>query len=134
MSTEVSNNNSQLSQEATPREGTRGGRFYRPSVDIVETKEELLLKCDMPGTSAEHISLAYENGALTLHGAVPARQPKDMTYLLQEYGIGDFHREFQVNEAIDSSRISAEYTNGVLVVRLPKAEAAKPRKIEVRNI
>jgi len=115
------------------REGTRGGPFYRPSVDIVETQDELLLKAEMPGTAAEDVSLDYDKGLLTLHGKVKARQPENMKYIFQEYGVGDFHREFTVTNEIDSSRISAEYTDGVLTVHLPKAEAAKPKRIAVKT-
>jgi HSP20 family protein len=50
---------------------------------------------------------------------------------LEEYGVGDFLRTFRVGEQIDASRISAEYSNGVLKLRLPKAEAVRPRKIKV---
>jgi HSP20 family protein len=53
--------------------------------------------------------------------------------LLQEYGVGDFYRTFKVSEQIDSTRISAEYHDGVLTIHLPKVEAAKPRKISVQS-
>jgi HSP20 family protein len=91
-----------------------------------------LLKADLPGASAESISLDYNGGNLVLHAAVAARQPENTTYLIREYGVSDFHREFQVNEEIDSGKIAAEYRDGVLTVHLPKAEAAKPRRIEVK--
>ena len=51
--------------------------------------------------------------------------------LLREYGVGDYYRSFQVSEAIDAGKISAEYADGVLTLHLPKAEAVKPRKIAV---
>lgn len=114
------------------REQTRAGRFYRPNVDIVENENELLLKADLPGASAESISLDYNGGNLVLHAAVAVRQPENTTYLIREYGVADFHREFQVNEEIDSGKIAAEYRDGVLTVHLPKAEAAKPRRIAVK--
>jgi HSP20 family molecular chaperone IbpA len=52
--------------------------------------------------------------------------------LLHEYGVGDFYRTFRVSQQVDASRITAEYENGVLTLHLPKAEAARPRKIEVQ--
>jgi HSP20 family protein len=53
--------------------------------------------------------------------------------LLREYGIGDYRRTFRVSEQIDASRISAQYRHGVLTLRLPKAERARPRKIKVEG-
>lgn len=112
-------------------ERTRGGRVYRPSVDIVEKPEELLLIADLPGTNPDEIDVRFENGTLTLYGRVKERQMEKAEQLLREYGIGDFYRTFQVNETIDAERISAEYRDGVLTLHLPKVEAVKPRKIQV---
>lgn len=122
----------QESPNEVSREGTRGGAFYRPNVDIIDKPDELVLKADMPGVGADGVSLNYEMGTLTLHGTVKARQPEKQMYLMREYGIADFHREFNINEEIAPEGIHAEYKNGVLVVRMPKAEAAKPRSIEVK--
>ena len=100
--------------DTVSREGTRGGRFFRPNVDIIEMENELLLKADMPGTAVDKVSVDYDKGLLTLHGTVEERQPENIQFLLQEYGVADFHREFVINEEIDHERISADYKNGVL--------------------
>jgi len=118
--------------EVERMEHTRNVRHYRPNVDILETKDELTVLADMPGVKAEGIDLHFENGTLTIHGKVDARQPDDTEYLLCEYGLGDFYRTFQVSETIDAAKIAAEYRNGVLTLHLPKVEAAKPRKIAVQ--
>ena len=112
-------------------EQTRGGQFYRPHVDILEQEDELLLLADMPGLRSEDIELSFEDRQLTIHGHVRPRQEGQTRYLLQEYGIGDFYRTFQVSEQIDPERIHASYTDGVLMLHLPKVEAARPRKIAV---
>ncbi len=114
-------------------ETTRGGNVYRPSVDIVENEQELLLCADMPGLREEDIDISFENGTLTLHGHAQPRRQEGAEYLLEEYGVGDFYRTFKVSEKIDASRISAEYQSGVLTLHLPKAEEAKPRKIAVKT-
>jgi HSP20 family molecular chaperone IbpA len=116
-----------------PTEQKRGGRWYRPNVDIVESAEELTVVADVPGAKGDDIDIHFENGSLTLHARVMPRQPADTDLLLQEYGVGDFQRTFQLGESIDANRISAEYRDGVLTLHLPKVEAAKPRKIEVRT-
>lgn len=121
--------------EATPVdvERTRTQPCYCPDVDIVENAEELTVFADMPGVHSEDIDVRFENGTLTIHGAVCARQPEETRFLCREYGVGDFQRTFQVSETIDAARIAAEYRDGVLTLHLPKVEAAKPRKIAVKS-
>ncbi len=117
--------------QITPTEHTRSVRHYAPNVDIVERGDELTVYADMPGTTADDIDINFENGTLTIHGKATQRQGDDTNYVLCEYGIGDFYRTFRVSEVIDSQRISAECTDGVLVLHLPKVDAIKPRRIEV---
>ena len=114
-------------------ESTRGGLYFTPRVDIVETENELTLYAELPGVRAEDVDLHYEKGELVLHGRVRPRQAQAKQLLLQEYEEGDFYRVFAIHESIDPSRISGECKNGVLVVHLPKAEAARPRQIQVRG-
>ena len=114
-------------------EHTRSGVFFRPNVDILEYAEELVLLADVPGASAGDVDLKFEDGTLTIHAKVPPRQDEQVEYLLQEYGVGDFYRTFQISEAVDASRISAEFSDGVLMLHLPKAEAVKPHKIAVKG-
>ncbi len=112
-------------------EATRSGQFYVPPCDIIEKDDELLLLADVPGVRKDQIDIRFEDGTLTLHAKVEPRQD-DQKYLLREYGVGDFYRTFQVSEAVDAARISADYADGVLTLHLPMAEAVKPRKIEVK--
>jgi HSP20 family protein len=71
---------------------------------------------------------------LVLHGKVRPREVgRQASPLLQEYREGDFYRTFTIHESVDSSRIEAEVKNGVLVIHLPKTEAARPRQITVRG-
>ncbi len=120
-------------QEVSRVEHTRNRAHFRPSVDIVETADELLVMADMPGASAESIDIRFENGSLSIHGKVADRQDAGAAFLLREYEVGDFHRMFEVSEMIDPERIHAEYKLGVLTLHLPKADAAKPRKIAVKG-
>jgi len=113
-------------------EATRGGVYFTPRVDIVETDKELTLYAEVPGVRSEDVDLRYENGELLLHGRVRLRQGQRQHLLLQEYEDGDFYRAFTIHESIDSTRIAAECKNGVLTVHLPKVEAARPRQINVK--
>jgi HSP20 family protein len=123
----------QVSEKApSETERTRTGNVYRPLVDILEDKDELILVADLPGTRSDSIDINFDDGTLTIQGQVEPRYNPDQQLLLVEYGLGDFYRTFRVSEQIDSSRIHATYADGVLTVHLPKVEAAKPRKIEVR--
>jgi HSP20 family molecular chaperone IbpA len=118
-------------ERSNEAEGTRAGEFYRPAVDILEHPDELLVHADIPGTKSEDIEVNFEDGALTIHAKVKERLHGGREPLIREYGVGDFRRTFRVSEIIDGTRISASYRDGVLTLRLPKAEAAKPRKIQV---
>ncbi len=119
-------------REVGTQEPTRTMPRYRPLVDIEEHSDELRVIAEVPGAKADDIDINYENGILTLHARVRPRQPEGANYLVREYGIGDYYRAFEVSETIDPSRISADYTDGVLVLHLPKAEKAKARKVEVK--
>jgi len=119
--------------EQARAERTRCGRCYRPNVDILEKPDELLVLADVPGATPETIDVKFEDGTLTIHAQVEPRQDAQTQYLLAEYGVGDFVRSFEVSEAIDSAKISAEYADGVLTLHLPKAEAVKPRVIKVQS-
>jgi HSP20 family protein len=119
--------------EAARPEATRGGVYFTPRVDIVETDQELTLYAEVPGVGPEDVDLRYENGELVLHGRVRPRRSPQQAPLLQEYDEGDFYRAFSIHESIDSTRIGAECKNGVLTVHLPKAEAVRPRQINVRG-
>jgi HSP20 family protein len=117
--------------ESPVAERTRNGMEFRPNVDIQELENELLVIADVPGARGDSIDLNFEDGTLTIHAEVPPRQSEDLTYLRQEYEIGDYYRTFQVSEAVDASKISAQYADGVLTLHLPKTEAVRPRKIQV---
>jgi len=114
-------------------ERTRDRQVYSPNVDIMENKDGLVLKADMPGVGIKDIDIQYEDGLLTLHAKVEPRQDDSNTsYLLREYGVGDFYRSFRVGEGVEVDQIRAELKDGVMTLHLPKAEALKPRKIAVR--
>jgi len=107
---------------------------YTPAVDILETDDELLLLVDVPGASPEAIDIEYDRGRLTIAVGVAERQGPQTQYTHREYGVGEFRRTFQVGKEIDASRMEAEVRDGVLTLHLPKAEAAKARKVAVKVV
>jgi HSP20 family protein len=125
-------NTSKDRAEQTHTEPTRGGVHFAPRVDICESAHELTLYAELPGVRPEDVDLHYEKGELTLYARVRPRH-EGRPLLVQEYEEGDFYRAFTIHESIDASRIEAECKNGVLVVHLPRVEAARPRQINVKG-
>lgn len=113
-------------------ERTTGGLTYSPRIDIWEKNDELVLYADLPGVAPEDLEIRFENRELTIHGKVQPRLEK-LNFLYGEYGVGDFYRTFTIGEMIDADKIQAELHNGVLTLHLPKIEAVKPRRIEVKS-
>ena len=112
-------------------ERTRNGTTYTPRFDIVETDDELALYGGLPGVAKDDLDVRFENGELTVQAKVASRHTEH-EFLYGEYGIGDFHRSFSIDETIDAEKISAQLHNGVLTLHLPKVETAKPRRITVK--
>lgn len=115
----------------TKSESTRNVPIFVPAVDIFESANELTLLADMPGVPIENVDIDLDNDQLTIRGIADAVQ-EEGTVLLREYSVGDYYRQFTLSNVIDRERIQASMKDGVLKVVLPKAEAAKPRKIEVK--
>jgi HSP20 family protein len=110
---------------------TRGA--WVPPVDIFENdNHELVLKAELPDVTREDISLRVENNTLTISGHKKAETDvKEQQYRRIERTYGSFSRSFTLPSTVDASAIAADYKNGVLTVRLPLREEAKPRQIQV---
>jgi HSP20 family molecular chaperone IbpA len=104
--------------------------WFTPRFDLFEDEDGYVLMGDMPGVEPHNLDVTYENQEVMIHGKVPPRHTEGQ-YFAEEYGVGDFHRSFNVGEQVEGSLINAELSNGVLTVRLPKRAEAKPRKIKV---
>ena len=104
-----------------------------PYVNIGEYKDEIQVVVEIPGASKEDVKLQLHNGMLTISGdrKVPT-DSKDSQWLRREISYGSFSRTITLPEQIDAEKVTAEYTNGLLRVTLPKLEAAKPKEITIR--
>lgn len=117
----------------TQAEGTRDVPVYIPAVDIYESEDALTLLADMPGVGPDNVTIDIRENQLTIRGNVTPEETKER-FLLQEYGVGDYYRQFTLGRAIDQSKIEASMKDGVLMLKLPKAEAIKPRQIAVKAV
>jgi len=86
----------------------------------------------MPGVDQKSINITIDQGVLMIQGNVDTTPVEGYELEYQEYDIGDYQRSFTLTDTVDQDKISANYKNGVLELILPKAEEAKPRKIEVK--
>ena len=118
-------------QQIQGTEQTRPGRYFMPDVDICENDDALYLWADMPGVSDKDVDVTLKSGVLTITGVVSTSGYDQLAPLYSEYNVGNYVRQFTLNEEIDETRIRARMRNGVLEVELPKREQAKPRRIEV---
>ena len=121
-------------QELSPSEGTERTRecpCFAPRADIFETKDGIDVLVDMPGVSAETVDITLEKNVLTINGYVEPYGPEGYTLAWAEYRDGDYQRRFTLSDEIDREKIEANIRDGVLRLHLPKAEAAKTRKIAV---
>jgi HSP20 family protein len=113
--------------------GFTTGNTWVPPVDIYQTGEhELVLKAELPEMTRENIDVTVENFVLTVKGEKKlGADVKEEQFHHIERRYGAFSRSFSLPRTVDASKVSAEYKNGVLTVRLPLREEAKPKQIKV---
>jgi HSP20 family protein len=113
--------------------GVAQASAWLPPVDIYQAgDQELVLKAELPDMSREDIGITVENFVLTITGEKKfAKDVKEEQFHHVERRYGTFTRSFSLPQTVDGGKVSAEYTNGVLTVRLPLREEAKPRQIKV---
>ncbi|HZN02416.1 MAG TPA: Hsp20/alpha crystallin family protein [Candidatus Polarisedimenticolia bacterium] len=112
--------------------GPEGVGSWAPPVDIVEEPERLLFRAEIPGVSKDDIDIKVENGTLILRGEKKQElEVEGETSHRVERFYGAFTRSFALPATIDADKIQARYKDGVLELVLPKAEIAKPRKIQI---
>ena len=102
-----------------------------PLVDIYENDDEILLHADMPGVLKDGISINIDNGKLTLSGTRKMEATGAVQW--EEFESMEYRRNFSVPQTIDVGKIIAVLKDGILRLQLPKSEAAKPRKIEIKT-
>ena len=117
-------NNQTINHEPTREE------YVVPNVNIYETPEGYVLQAEMPGVGEDGLEITLEGAEITITGRRnPETAPGEA--LFRERNTADYRRVFELDPAIDTSKVSAKIEQGVLTVKLPKSERVKPRKIQV---
>ena len=124
---------SREARDVATTEATRPGVLLRPPVDIFEDADALTVLADMPGVTTGRLTIDLNDGVLTITGHTATADGATEVPVLHEYQAGTFQRSFTLSERIDQQRIQATLKNGVLRLRLPKAERAKPRQITIET-
>jgi HSP20 family protein len=114
-------------------EATTPTRAFMPNADVFETEDALTVVLEMPGVDRDHMEIGIDNGVLTVEGQIDFGKYEGLRPIYGEYNVGPYRRSFRISNRIDQDRISAEMRDGVITLLLPKAEEAKPRKIEVKS-
>lgn len=104
---------------------------FSPEVDVLSDGDDIVLRADLPGVTNDDIKLEAEGNQLFLTGERAENKPENSAYIRVERSNGKFARTFTLPPTVDISKISAVFKDGVLEVRLPKTDSAKPRTIAV---
>ncbi len=106
---------------------------WLPSLDVSETKNEIVVKAEVPGMDAKDIDISLSNGMLTIKGEKKQeKEEKEENYHLVERSYGSFTRSITLPAEVKQDKINASYKNGILKVVLPKSEEAKKKEIKIK--
>jgi HSP20 family protein len=109
------------------------GNEWLPSLDVAETKNEIVVKAEVPGLEPRDIDISLSDGLLTIKGEKKQeREEKEESYHLVERSYGSFARSIRLPNEVQSDKINASYKNGVLKVVLPKSEEAKKKEVKIK--
>lgn len=103
-----------------------------PPVDVIEDSAGITLRADLPGVPKDKLGLHVEADTLTIEGEVAVAMPEGMEATYAEVSVPRFRRVFTLSKELDTSKVSAEFKHGVLNLRIPKAEHAQPRRIDIK--
>jgi HSP20 family protein len=115
------------------RKRTEEGKEWFPSLDVAETKNDLVVKAEVPGMDAKNIDISLSDGMLTIKGEKKEeKEEKEADYHLVERSYGAFTRSIRLPAEVQGDKINATYKNGVLKITLPKSEEAKKKEIKIK--
>ena len=113
-----------------------GQRSFVPTLDVVERADAYLVSAELPGVDPSAVEISFENNTLTLRGTkqpwLQPQQNEELRVYTAERLSGQFERAVRLPEYVEGDKIEATYAHGVLTITVPKAEAARPRRIEIK--
>jgi HSP20 family protein len=112
-------------------DATRDDGALLPPVDVIEDPHGITLYADMPGVPKEKLSLKVESGSLIIEGELALDLPQGMEASHAEVAIPRYRRTFTLSKELDPERCNADFSHGVLKLRIPKADHAQPRRIQI---
>ena len=117
--------------------GFGNSRVWVPALDVAERGDAYVVHAELPGVSPDQVDVRFEQNVLTIHGTKPAsfdvNNDGEVRVFAAERVHGSFERSIRLPEFVDSERIDASFTNGLLTITVPKAQTAQPRKITIRG-
>jgi HSP20 family protein len=105
---------------------------WTPAIDLIDRKDQIVLRADLPGLEQKDIEVSVEGGVLSIRGQrQEEREAKEQAYYCSERWVGSFSRSVTLPPGVDTEKIKASFKNGVLEVHIPKSEQATGKRIEV---
>jgi HSP20 family protein len=123
-----------LSRDASAfRGGEAEATAWAPALDVIDRKDELVIRADLPGLSEKDVEVEVEDGILDLRGKrTEEHEEKDQNYYYAERWEGAFNRSIALPSGVDAEKVSATFKNGVLEIRLPKKEEMRGKKVDIK--
>lgn len=133
-STAVARNETTSRREAVTRKETEGrsDATLMPPVDVIEDSTGITLRADLPGVPKDKLHLQVEADTLVIEGELRIATPEGMEASYAEVGASRYRRVFTLSKELAPDKVTAELRNGVLQLRIPKAEHAQPRRIDIK--
>lgn len=110
------------------------GESWMPALDVIDGDAEVTIKAEVPGMAAKDVNVSISGNVLTLSGEKDdSKEKKGENFYVSERRFGSFRRTVELPEGVDADKVTAEQTNGVLTVRIPKPKTAKPKIVPVQT-
>lgn len=133
MNANVQANNASSQARTSPQERSRySDAALTPPVDVVEDANGITLYADLPGVSRDKLNLHVESDTLMIEAEADVSLPEGLTSQHTEVGLAKYRRVFTLSKELDTEKVEAELARGVLKLRIPKAQHAQPRRIDVK--